>query len=302
MKRALRVFGASLAVLILLFAVTGCVQRRVPKEVELEYTAFEAVLYDCMDGGNHSLEFSPWATEKVNSHQDTTAPLEVAVTFNGVKYVGTYVKSRTRTPNFYKVHRYKSTNEAGHTIYFEINAETGALTTFQFFSTESVRAKLDEEKGRTVADAIADDYLNLADYQAFASKSEDNEYCRYTYYREINGIKLADQLEIVLDGNGEVTFFGTTSLGSFRGIDTVAFDEAKAKLAIEEKLDVIYADDARTRQYEITDKILIRMTDGNFAILYTIDNRFEKVDGEVTIKSGSQVQLLVTAQPKDATP
>jgi hypothetical protein len=91
-------------------------------------------------------------------------------------------------------------------------------------------------------------------------------------------------------------------LGSFRGIDTVAFDEAKAKLAIEEKLDMIYADDARTRQYEITDKTLIRMTDGNFAILYTIDNRFEKVDGEVTIKSGSQVQLLVTAQPKDATP
>ena len=301
MKRAVRVLSALLAAVMLLFAVTGCVQRRVPKEVELEYIALEAGLCDCIDGGKHSLEFFAWSTEELNSHQNTTAPLEVSVLFNGVTYTGTYLRSLIRKPNFYNVHRYESTNKAGQTVYFEINVKTGALTSFQVLSMEPERTKLNEEKGRTIADSIADDYLNLADYQVFMSDLNDGGSRRYTYYRKINGIKLADQLTVTLDGNGDVTYFSTTSLGSFNGVDTVVFDEAKAKLAIEDKLDVIYAENERARQYEITTQTLIRLTDGNFAVLYELDIQFDFLEGDIYLSNG-YVQLLVIAQPKTDTP
>ena len=305
MKRAVHVLSALLAAVILLFAVTGCVQRRVPKEVELEYTAMQVGFCDCIDGVKQAILFAQWPTKP---YVLGSAPAEVTISFQGAFYTGEYNITHMSVLNFSERHRYEAKNESiaingktGQTVYFEINAETGALTSFQILNTEPNRTILDEGKGRLIADAIADDYLNLEDYQVFVSMAEDNRQCRYTYYRRINGIKLADQLSVVVNGNGDVTYFSITSLGSFHGIDAVTFDEAQAKLAIEDKLDVIYAEDERKRQYEITDKTLIRMTDGNFAVLYSIKMQFERSEGDM-IQHDCTLQLLVTAQPKTDTP
>ena len=297
----------------LLFALVGCMQKRSvqnePKEYE--YIAYEIGVFDASDGGNHSSEFFPWSSDKITSHYDETAPAEAVITFNGVTYTGNYLRSLTRRPNLYKAHRYEGKNESveidgktGQTVFFEINAETGEICSFTLAYEPAPSNKYDESECRRIADSVADDYLSLSDYQVIVSSEEMNgkDLHSYIYYKEYNGIRAVDWLTVSVCSNGHIQAFSTRMLGSFDGVETVDFDSEKAIIHVENKLDSIYEGSETRTGYDIYNQMLIRLPDGNFAILYTIDNRFEKVDGEVTIKSGSQVQLLVTAQPKDDTP
>lgn len=257
-----------------------------PNTSAKRYVAWEVGGYDDTDGGVHSSEFSIWSSEKLNYHQDAAAPAEITVSFNGKSYTGSYQRSAVFIPDTYLSHRYKGDN-----VFFRINAETGELVGIQFVREKAEKATISEDECRIIAEAIADDYIDLSQYQVEVDINEINENFLYgcSFYRVVDGFKMADGLTVVVDGNGNVSSFGSTMLGSFSTVDSVELDQNNAILSVEAKLNSIYGDVENRTGYEVTDIVPVKLEDGSCAWLYTIKNLFE--DGAHSY--GSLVQLLV---------
>ena len=71
----------SIMLLIGTMMISGCVSSS--SNNEIEYVAYEAGGFDSLDGGSHLSEIPIWKDEKINFHQDSSAPKEAEVTFNG---------------------------------------------------------------------------------------------------------------------------------------------------------------------------------------------------------------------------
>lgn len=258
-------------------------------EVEEDYVALEIGNFDTFDGGKHTSDYPIWDPDMLNYHQDSSAPDEVTIVFNGNTYTGNYDSTSVTLPNTYPAHRYE-----GQKVYFEINKITGELTNISFVYEPSKKATLTEADCRVIADGIADDYLVLNDYCVKTSSTDiySNKIYRYTYYREIKGYKTSDSMTVSIDGNGNVFAFSVNSLGAFKDVESVSINSEKVQNAIDSKLNDIYKDKPSRKGYDIDNIILLKLEDGTVAFLYTINNRFE--DGSNVFES--QVQLLIQAQ------
>lgn len=205
--------------------------------------------------------------------QDETAPKEATVTFNGVTYTGAYDSTMAVAPYPFKMHQYDGDN-----VYFDINSDTGELVsisltrdTMQYIST------VDEEYCRQIADALADDYIDLKKYKVESEKLDfyDNFRCRFNYYREIGGYKTADGLEIIVDGNGEILLFRSYILGSFSNVLHVKkLDEDKVDETLNEAILKFYEplhEKERIEYKMIDDVMLIKTPDNKIAYLYYVN-------------------------------
>ena len=110
-----------LSICVLLTSFFGCSTQT--KNNNQEFEVLEIGSFDDLDGGKHISEYSVWAPNKLNYHQDSTAPKEGTVVFNGITYSGQYQRSSTSIPNTYISHRYKGAN-----VFFELNGSTGELS------------------------------------------------------------------------------------------------------------------------------------------------------------------------------
>lgn len=276
--------SAILLFLMLLFC--GCSSSE--SNEEIKYVAYEAGSFDSLDGGNHLSEIPIWKDEKLNFHQDFSAPKEATVTFNGNTYSGIYTYSCVRKPNLYLSHCY-----TGENVSFEINASTGELRYIRFPVEIPTDEKYNEEQCRKIADTIADDYININDYKVIRSgRSDQNDLYAFKYYKEINGFETSDTLTVSLNSNGEVWAFGKYMLGTFDDISEISFDNEKIKIVLESKINAIYQNISNHIGYEIESVTLIRLEDGTPAFLYTVENKFSYSNYE----SVSLVCLLVAQQ------
>ena len=273
----IRFISLLICFVLLLMSVVGC-----QEEYQGEYVALEVGAFDATDGGNHASEFELWNSEKANSHQDPQAPTTATVTFNGVTYSGNYRRSLIRVPNQYVSHRY-----IGDKVFFEISDEDGTLSQISFVYEVSRTGKMSQEQCKEIADAIADDYISLSEYELDVSV-QDHSYT-FSYYREIGGFRTTDSLWVAVDKNGRISSFGKKMLGSFEDIESVSIDEKKAQDAIVAKLDTIYQGNTKRKGYEILDVILIKLEDDTCALLYTTENRFE----DENVSYGSLTKLLL---------
>ena len=279
-------FFTLLGILLMVPVIMCSCNMSIKDEATIEYVALEIGSFDTIDGGNHISEYPIWNPEMLNYHQDQSAPKEVSVIFNGKTYEGNYQKTSVSIPNTYLTHRYE-----GENVYFETNDVTGELTSISFIYEPSNDATLTEIDCKVIADSIADDYIVLNDYRIETTSFDiyENIVYSFTYYREINGYKTSDSLTVSIDGNGKIFSFGMNSLGAFEEVESVTYNSEKGQNAINSKLNDIYKGKSSRKGYTIDNTILVRLEDGNVALLYTVSNQFENDN----VTHQSQVQLLV---------
>ena len=250
------------------------------------YEALELGGYDSLDGGAHATEYMLSDVKVGVSYQDVTAPAEAVVTFQGQTYSGTYSKSSIRTLNLYVSHKY-----IGDDAFFEINAETGQLSSILIMREFTHQATLDESACRQIADAIADDYITLSDYQVTLSAQDyyENKLYSYMYYREVNGYKTSDQIHVILDGNGILSSFTMYMPGAFAAPQAAVYNKELADAALQTKLTAIYSGIPAQKDHEVNSVTLVRLEDGSCGFLYTVSNSFQEGD----MITGSMVDILV---------
>ena len=250
------------------------------------YEALELGGYDNLDGGTHTSEYPLWSTEMLSYHQNTAAPAEAVVTFQGQTYSGSYLYSAVKQPNVFISHRYKGSN-----VYFELNGETGQLTFLMFSQELAQQATLSESACRQVADAIADDYITLSEYQVERTTQDyyENKLYTYTYYREVNGYRTSDQMTVVVDGNGTLLLVSMYMLGAFAAPQAMVYNKDLADAALQTKLTAIYSGIPVQKNHEVNSVTLVRLEDGSCGFLYNVSSSFQQGD----MITGSRVDILV---------
>ncbi len=255
-------------IITLVFSICGCSI----KNKALEYHVLEVGEFDNLDGGNHISEFPLWSVSNLNAHEDTQAPAEATVVFNGVTYHGKYDRTSITVPNTYFKHRYN-----GEKIFFNINADTGALTDIMFIDELADKSTLSESECKKIADDIAKQYISIDEYKSetYTQTIRENSLYRFTYYREISGYMTSDLLIVSVDGNGNISSFGMNMINSFKDVQSISLDTEKSNEAIDNKLKQIYADNSNRISYNVKNTCLTRLEDDSCAIVYTISNDFD---------------------------
>lgn len=287
------VFGIIAAVFGLL---SGC--ATLTDSNDILYNVYEIGSFEPGDGGEHISEVSFWGAEKISYHNDADAPKEASVAFDGKTYTGQYSRSSVIIPNTYVSHRYKGEHD-GQIVYFETHAETGAITSILLVSKTLEQSVADQAACRQVADKIAKEYIPVEEYAVSvtaSTKDENSVAYTYAYYREVNGYRTSDGLQITVDGNGNITSFGVGMLGAFADGGSIVIDEERARSAISQKLDAIYERfESGTKSFEIRDKQLVKTDTGKEAVLYTIDVSLTIPDeADTYLTTRNLVQLLLT--------
>ena len=238
---------------------------------QYEFVALEVGSFDSSDGGQHVSEYPIWAPEKLNYHQDISAPKEASVEFNGIKYTGTYEATSVFIPNTFLQHKYE-----GKDAWFRINATTGELCNFMSLHKMADKATISETECREIADDIADDYIDLNKYKVVSEvrPKDENMSCVFMYYREINGYKTADYMTVAVDGTGNIISVCIYMLGTFDDVEKIESYDDKVQEVIRNKLGVIYKENNLWKGYDEEDVILVKLDDGNIALLCTIKNEF----------------------------
>ncbi len=268
--------AVTLILSILLLSVCSC-----RKEATPDYIAYEATLYDGLDGGHHAVDVPLWMA---NSENDP-APETAEIKFNGKTYIGNYTQSTSQAPYTYVRHEYRS-DEAT----FTINAETNELTEIMFFGNFSYDSSVPATECKQIAETLAKSYIDISEYST--EENIGDSLYSITYFREIDGYKTSDQLAIVLYYNGEIFSFSCTNLGSFADVSKIDYDHEKIDTALNTKILNIYRDENKHIGYNINSVVLIRLDDGSIAFLFEITNRF--FDGNT--ESTSPVCLLVAEE------
>lgn len=275
---------------LILMLICGC-NSSVPNE-KINYVAYEAGGFDSSDNGLHVSEIPIWSKDNLSRKTDQTAPQTISITFNGKTYTGNYVSSGVMTPKLYVEHKYYGDNAI-----FEINTNTGALSSFLLAEEPTHYSTITENQCKQIADSIAKEYIDLSKYSIETQKRSlselyDNYIYTVTYYKEISGFITSDKLSISVLGDGTVMSFDCANLGSFNDIEKIQYNEEKIHTAISEKISSIYPTTTKHTGFKINSVILIRLEDGTSAFLYTIENQFRNNNYE----SGSIIRLLVTQQ------
>lgn len=275
-----------LLALFLLFVITalnGC-QTKTTNQGHL--TVREVGLSDAVDGGNHSSDFPLWSVENLTYHEDASAPRQISVTINGERVVGTYKRSCVWMPNTFVSHQY-----VNDTYTFEINADTMELVFYRVVRPPLPKATMSKEECRTIADSWAETYIDLNEYKVSQSSSpfEENAYYGFVYYREIDGYQTGDSINVVVDGNGNLSSARWQTLGAFRNIEHIDIGREDLERAVEAKLDIIYPKLSVKRDYVIKDIIWIRLDDGSMACFVTVDVRLIRGD----LSTGARINLLI---------
>ena len=273
-------------VALLLLAFSGCAEK------ELAYTVLDLGSVSDGVGGKHTSDVPEWSYEKLNPHDDASAPVEMTVTFNGKTYTGSYDGSYTRMPNTYVSPSYKGNTEDGKIVFFYVNANTQELTCISLHrKTEQAGKIVDETVCREAADDLAGNYISLKDYMVKEDSYKDYDYTAYayTYYREVSGYETTDMLRIVVDGNGNITSCDMSMIGTFKDVKNLSIDEEKATTVIEAKLQDIYGHLGTMTGYTVKKKQWVKTADGQCGRLYTIDVNFR--DGSDL--RGAVIKLLI---------
>lgn len=256
---------ALLTIAVLVLAMfSGCTEQK------LAYTALGLdTVSDGITGKIYASEVPGWSSEKRNPHNDSAAPAEASVIFNGVTYTGSYMTSFVWMPNTFVSHAYKLYLDNGKRVDFRINSKTGELAFISFVYIEPEQTTpVEETECRKTADAVADDYISLEDYHVKVDSNGGDGYT-YTYYRMVSGYITTDRIRIYVRENGEVGSCDISMVGTFKNIKKLEIDEDKATAAIEEKLHQLYGD----IEYTIMQKEWVKTPDGQYGQLYSIKVR-----------------------------
>lgn len=274
---------------ILLPVLLGC--SRVCDMENEEYTVLDvAMLYDCGCNVPRTAEVPDWSRERMLVHGVSDAEKELSVHFGGQTYSGTYTSSSIQIPKTYRSHHYK-----GEGVSFSVSEE-GELTGLAFTHTVSSIQTVTEEECRRIADAIAEDYIDLDAYLVDVSTRAhySNTIYTFVYDRRISGYETSDRLSVTVDGNGRVCSFTKMNVGSFDRVKEVKINTERALAAIDKKMAEIYQNDSSYQGYDVESVMLVMLSDKRCALLYTLNGHHGSTHGEYVHKHDCPVHLILT--------
>ena len=216
---------------------------------------------------------------------------EATIVVNGVTYTGVY--QSTLAVNGITSDVFYEYTGAG--FEFSINARDQKFHSLRLSPPKEKVCTLDASHGREIADAIADDFISLEDYQVIESTPHAiyNTH-QYEYYREVNGIKTKDCIIIEIDCSGNLNSVVLWQLGAFENVKSVAIDEEKAKAAIEEKCREYYTDERRdftSCEIRNSELLLVKTEANQCALHFRVAPRYQDKDSERD--TGDWVQLML---------
>lgn len=219
-----------------------------------------------------------WPEKNMDNY---VAPSEASVTFNGKTYTGSYSKTTYSLEATCPIVFYRYT---GNGFWFTIDGDTGILREINLDYPEDRMCTFNEEHGRNVADALADDYISLEKNTVKCSVLENPHRHKYRYGRDINGFATTGGVQITLNCKGEVCRFSQGM--DFENVKSVDIDEEQVKKAVEKRYEdwtspfgKIYS------RCEIGSMMLTKTHTNQCALycmlkLYAVDeNGFETVEG-----------------------
>lgn len=262
--------------LVMLFSLASCEKEQEPKKEKriVGYQVLETGLFDGGAFGNHADEVELWKPQEID---DAFAPEELSIQFNGRTYTGIYHRTAVEFPDIHLLRYYAW--EGG---WFAVSKETGKLTKL-FFADVGYKlgtAPTDEEAVAIAKELALGCGVDLSTYKASVAKSDksyDFDY-QITLFREVDGIRTNDSVYFELNRNGVLKYMSMGDVGSFEGVDTHGWDIPAVETAIEKKLNTIYQSNSHPRTQHSRKDVMLRWTDGSFALVTEIDLRFQAKD------------------------
>ena len=274
MKRALCIFLALFAAAAL-FACSqkqdtdnsGLVTHAYDPAVDGEAEELIAIFYgEGEDSAGHDL--SIWSRALTEFHKDDSAPQTASIELMGKTFEGNYSYSAVYYPAAHLSHYYK-----GDFGGFSVNAETGAIDSFNA-SYEETEKTLSAEACRARADAVAAQFIDLGEYIAETTESENRYFFTYTKY--VEGLPTNDKLGVGISVfGGGITTLGTSLVGSFEVNEETErvvrrLKNADLGSAVKAKIDGRFSGEF---EMSMDDFSVICMPDGVIAMMTTVEVR-----------------------------
>ena len=243
----------------------------------VKYKVLEAGGCDNASGANHQeeidLENQVFKKPLLNSHKD--------IRINDKDYTGKYRNSQKGYLFKNDVDYYES-NENGELVQFGINQETGRIDKFSWVKLDYINNKegsaLNYEQCLVVATKYLNDFVDATEYTLVASRYlEIPEYeaiYDFEFVRVIDGVKSSDKAYVGVTIFGDVISHLFVSLGEMRDATVPSADDFKIiENNVDKKVQSIYSDvyDKYKYSYEIADKIIVKLSDGKYAMEYHLE-------------------------------
>lgn len=211
-----RLIALLLIAVLLVSVLCGCIQKKYEP-----YTVLEA-------GSEEMKAVYTYANE-----EDYTASEQMTVKVNGKEYTGAFDD------------KYAGGNDVmlayeGEDCRFTVSAISGELLHFSRRGLPEATNEISSKEARRIADAIADDYINISDYQVTCIE----QYNRFIYTRFISGYRTSEELEISLREDGELESIELYDVGAFKRVESVNIDQDKLYEALDRKLNALAERDA----------------------------------------------------------
>ena len=251
------------------------VTRAYDPETDGEAGELEVIFFG-EDVDRHGL--SVWSRSAITDHKDDSAPETASIVLMGKTFEGTYESSAVYYPATHLSHYYK-TDFGG----FSVNAETGAIDSFHASYAETEKT-LSLEQCRSRADAVAETFVDLSQYEVDVMEDETSNY--FTYTKRVEGLETNDKLGVGISiYGGGITALGASLVGSFEVTDDAAsavrrLKSADADSAIKEKVDARFEGEYTMGRDDFS---VIFLPDGTLALMTQIEvstTRSDVADGE----------------------
>lgn len=261
------------------------------------YTVLEVGGYDNFSGANHMEDIT---LDNENYSKVLVIP-QKTVKINGNDWKVEYCGSQ-------KGYLYKNDldnytrDEDGVYVDIGINKDTGTVDSYMWVDQKYVEsqtgAELTEEECLDIAKTYLGDYVKTDEYEVvnvrYLEIPEYKAIYDFEFARVIDGIKTSDTAYIGVSVFGDVISHLFVSLGELADAEAPTEDEMKIiQNNVNAKLDAIYENVSSKYDisFEIEDTILVRLSDGKYAMEYYV--RADLVAKDTQAKITESTKLLV---------
>lgn len=215
-------------------------------------------------------EFQIWSTELVNSFESTNASKTLDVEFDGNTYSGEYAYSV-----FFEFDTYRTDFYNMEQGWFEVNSSNNKITDIVFTNT-SDGGSITAEECEAEALRIANQFIDVSKYEM--TVKTDEFFHSFSFEMKIAGLNTCARCYMLFSKSGELVEFSLSMTDEMEEIldsGNINAAERNVKWLTSEGAEFVLANKIRISnpnmdKYEIIDKTVILLENGEVAVAYTV--------------------------------
>ena len=186
-----------------------------------------------------------------------------------------YVSTLKILYQYFEIKEYKDSDNNT----FRVN-DKGIITHYFWFKNAKDNTKLiNESDALNIANEFISKFVDKEDYKISITFREDTEKYVIQYVKYIGDLKTSDEATIKIDKYGNLYDFESSFFGMIKKDVSLDFDYQNIENTITSKLDLAYESikaDYDNVHYNLNDYTLIMLDEDKYALIYSVDVRFEK--------------------------